>query len=52
MFFDDHLPPHFHVKYNEYDAQIDISLIQTMHGKLPQRVLSLVAEWAKIHQKE
>ncbi|GAB4407628.1 MAG: hypothetical protein Kow00123_20580 [Anaerolineales bacterium] len=25
MYFDDHLPPHFHAEYGEYKAVVDIS---------------------------
>jgi hypothetical protein len=25
MYYNDHNPPHFHVLYNEYDAEIEIS---------------------------
>jgi hypothetical protein len=25
MYYDDHLPPHFHARYGEFDAQVLIS---------------------------
>ncbi len=34
MFFSDHNPPHFHVKYQGYEATIDIST-GTIKGALP-----------------
>jgi hypothetical protein len=39
MLFDDHNPPHFHVKYGEYRTQITIQdgLIK---GTLPRRALN------------
>jgi len=36
MFFSDHNPPHFHVKYQGYEATIDIAT-GTVKGQLPRR---------------
>ena len=52
MFFDDHPPPHFHAKYNEHQAVIDIKRLEIMEGHLPPRALSLVLDWAELHQAE
>jgi hypothetical protein len=52
MYYDDHNPPHFHAIYNEYAAEIDIQSLKILHGDIPKKVLSLVTEWAKIHQNE
>lgn len=52
MFFRDHTPPHFHVKYAEYKAIIDINALSLLEGKLPRRALSLVLDWAELHQAE
>ena len=30
MFFNDHAPPNFHVKYAEHKAVIDIQMLQVM----------------------
>jgi len=49
MFYDDHNPPHFHVKYGEYNAQISIKYLNVIEGKLPSRALGLVIEWASVH---
>jgi len=35
MYYNDHNPPHFHVLYNEYDAEIEISNLTILEGKLP-----------------
>jgi hypothetical protein len=51
MYFNDHNPPHFHVKYGKYRAIIDIEHLGIIDGNLPPKVLSLVIEWASIHQK-
>jgi hypothetical protein len=52
MFFDDHNPPHFHSKYNEFKAVIAIEDLRILEGHLPPRVLGLVIEWAIKHQDE
>jgi hypothetical protein len=41
MLFDDHNPPHFHVKYGDYRAQIVIKN-GDIKGALPRRALNLV----------
>ena len=52
MYFNDHNPPHFHVQYEKYRAAIDINNLGIFEGSLPPKALSLVIEWASIHQKE
>ena len=51
MFYDDHAPPHFHARYGDGEALIRISPVGLLAGNLPPRALSLVIEWAQIHQK-
>lgn len=52
MFFKDHAPPHFHVKYGDFKAVIDINSLSLLNGKLPRRALNLVLDWAELHQAE
>lgn len=52
MFWNDHQPPHFHARYGEFKAEIEINPLRLMRGKLPPRVLGLVIEWAAAHQSE
>jgi hypothetical protein len=52
MFYDEHNPPHFHAKYNEFKASIRISDLAIMNGSLPPKALGLVVEWASLHQIE
>lgn len=52
MYFDEHNPPHFHVRYNEYRASISISSLNIVAGSLPAKVRGLVEEWAELHQEE
>ena len=52
MYFDEHLPPHFHAIYGGYEAQVGIDPIKVLEGKLPHRGISMVIEWAALHQRE
>lgn len=52
MFFNEHSPPHFHVKYGEFKAVIDIKKMVLTEGKLPRRALNLVLDWTELHQAE
>ena len=52
MYYQEHNPPHFHVRYNEYRASISIKELALMKGKLPPKALGLVIEWASQHQQE
>jgi hypothetical protein len=52
MYFDEHNPPHFHVRYNEHRAVMSILELNVLAGRLPGRVRSLVQEWAEQHQDE
>lgn len=46
MYFYDHNPPHFHVKYNDFRATITIKDLNINEGYLPKKVHMLVIEWA------
>ena len=52
MFYNDHAPPHLHVRYNEFKASIAIQNFELMEGSLPPKVLGMVVEWAAAHQSE
>ena len=52
MYFDDHLPSHFHAEYGEYQALLDINTLAVISGRLPPRAVGLVVEWASLHQSE
>ncbi len=51
MFFNDH-PPHFKVKYSEFEANILIENGTILNGDLPISKLKLVSAWAEIHKEE
>lgn len=52
MYYNDHPPPHFHVRYGEQKAVIAIEGHQLLEGRLSPRVLGLVMEWAAMHRDE
>ena len=51
MHFRDHLPPHFHAEYGEFEITvgIDRGIIQ---GRFPRRALTAVLEWFLVHRAE
>jgi len=52
MYYDEHNPPHFHAIYAGIEAQVGIDPIVVLEGKLPNRGMSMVLEWAALHQRE
>jgi len=52
MHYDDHAPPHFHVRYAGRKATLSIRPLEVLSGRLPPRVLGLVIEWAAKHSVE
>ena len=52
MYFADHNPPHFHVRYGGHKATISIGELSSLEGYLPPRALGLVIEWAVQHRDE
>ena len=52
VFFNDHAPPHFHARYGEFEATIDIATLAIIEGQLPRRAMALVQERAMIPIEE
>jgi hypothetical protein len=48
IFFNDHDPPHFHVRYQGFHARIRISDRELIDGRLPPTVTRLVKEWTAL----
>ena len=46
----EHPPPHFHVAFAEYRAQINIKSLRVMKGSLPPAKLTAVVAWAETRQ--
>jgi hypothetical protein len=52
MYYRDHNPPHFHVRYADQRALVAIEDLAVLRGELSTRALSLVREWAALHRNE
>lgn len=52
MYYNDHVPSHFHAKYGEFEAVIGIESGEVIEGRLPPRVLGLVQEWREHRRAE
>jgi hypothetical protein len=50
MFFNDHDPPHFHVRYQGFRARVLIATGDVIDGHLPVRVGRLVKEWTDLRR--
>ena len=51
MYYSDHDPPHFHVRYSGQKALIAIETLALLRGRLSPRALGLVTEWAAMHRE-
>ena len=45
----DHNPPHFHVEYAEFQAQVEIKTGNILAGQLPPRARALTEEWRMLN---
>lgn len=52
MYFDDHNPPHFHAIYGSEEILVSIDPIEVLEGNMKRRAVSMVIEWAAVHQQE
>ncbi|CAD5982575.1 hypothetical protein PCC9214_05006 [Planktothrix tepida] len=52
MYYNDHPPPHFHVRYGKQKALISISTGEVLEGNLSPRLLKLIQEWTALYQNE
>ena len=52
MYYNDHLPPHFHAEYGDEEAIFMIRTLEIRSGELPRRARALVVEWASLHRDE
>jgi hypothetical protein len=52
MYYNDHLPPHFHAEYGENEALYEIETMEVIRGALPRRAHNMVVEWALLHRAE
>lgn len=52
MYFDDHGPPHFHVRTAGHSAKVRIDTLEVLASDLPRRELRLVLAWAEMRSTE
>lgn len=50
MYYNDHLPPHFHAKYGNTEVLIDIQNGVVFKGFFSAKQLKLVLAWCEIHK--
>lgn len=50
--YNDHMPPHFHAYYGEYECCIDINEIEKITGDMPNKQLKMLLGWTAMHQEE
>jgi len=52
MYWNDHLPPHFHAEYGGNKVIVDILNGTVIKGVFPFKQLKLVLAWCEIHKDE
>ena len=52
MFWNDHIPPHFHAEYGDKKVLVDIVNGAVIKGVFPFKQLKLVLAWCEIHREE
>ena len=52
LYYDDHGPAHFHVRYGGQRALVAIETLSVIAGELSPRARGLVVEWGALHRDE
>ena len=52
MYWQDHPPPHYHVRYQDFRAVIAIETGELLHGKLPAGARRALEAWTARHRDE
>lgn len=52
IYFDDHMPPHFHAKFSGQEALVEIETTSVLKGAIQSNKLKLVLAWAELHKSE
>jgi len=52
MYYNDHYPPHFHVRGGGYAALMAINGGDIIEGNLPSNLIKLVKRWLIMHTSE
>ena len=51
IFYNEHIPPHFHARHGEDRAVIDIASGDVLEGELSRRDLRLVEAWLELNRE-
>jgi hypothetical protein len=51
FYFDEHPPPHFHARYGEFVAQIDLETLEIIKGSLPRPQMRTIQQWATARRR-
>lgn len=52
MFFEDHNPPHFHVKGNDgREAELRLGTLEVLKGQVDRRALKEARDWARLNSQ-
>ena len=51
MNYNDHLPPHFHARYQDQEVMVEIET-GTVRGKMSRRALRRIFEWSERYRRE
>ena len=52
MYWQDHMPPHFHACYGGDEVLISIKDLEAIEGHIPSKQLKMVLGWAAIRQDQ
>ncbi|MCX7950164.1 MAG: DUF4160 domain-containing protein [Treponemataceae bacterium] len=52
MYWNDHVPPHFHAEYNGFHIMVHILEGSVLKGVFPLKQLQLVEKWVTLHRGE
>ena len=50
--YNDHLPPHIHVQYEDKYATIDINEIKKIEGEIKEKDLKVIYRWMRLRKSE
>lgn len=52
IYWNDHLPPHFHAYYGGCEVLVSIEDLEVLEGSMASKQLKMLLGWAAFHQDE
>ena len=52
IYWQDHMPPHFHAFYGDEEVLVAIESLEILQGHFPAKQRKYLLQWSKCHQKE